>query len=576
METGHERESAPEVHPVRARRPPVDGPVPGHRARFLELQCAAGNRAVTGLVTGSRSARTVVQRVIDGAHHPDVVLTGPIDLQSLRAYVAGPVNRHGETFTRIVEDTIREFPAEAEQASLAVWWGNVRYLLRRTDPPDAAELDLCRRYLPGITVKVNDIHAAVGQEILGVARAPRWDEAVKGVLKSVPLAARSLSVDVLWSNIGHFAERLGGDGITVSDLRLCRDYVTMVQGRVRKLRSLVEPTTRMGFEIETGNHFVVKPRFKAMAESLINVTLATTDALEFLIDDIREESGEPLVQIEFRTRPFKNAELAGGKPADLKKKIDESIRNFPVRDFGTTSGAASAALESAGWEGTAALARLAPGLRILGNANKVTPKKIQHVTHSIPVSSYLKLTAGERKELIPGSEKAKSVEQLLEFFLTAKILPQSSGGTIVVTTTGRNTHSPNVKSGLDTIAGYLPPRRFERLMGGKFGQAPDTVKVESSTGTIERPSVHEGLPDSPSLNIHEGRAHLSSEEKLKPVLFDPEAEDIRVLVEHRGGPLVAAVQKAMAGQPGDLAVYLKIFRKLDDAHGDGTFERWFR
>jgi hypothetical protein len=522
----------------------------------------------------------LVQRQIDDAALPDAVLGPAADLDQLCAYLDSVVDtENGLTFRKVVTETLTEFPEESEAASLTWLW----YWVQHFCVPARAGVvhpRTIRADLIELAEGINGVHAAIRDDVLGRARGMHAD--ARAAQTKVPLTAPNLSrkTDILEKWI-----QSGDHNLPAPDLAAVRRLLEGLAPEISAHRGrgrLVETNTRMGFEIETGNHLAVTPKFVDMAEGLLNVTLATTDRVEFLIDDIKSYERGAIVQVEFRTRPFTRNVVRNA--VELKKKIDEDISNFPLKSFGTDAATVSAALTEQGWAGSPQLDRLAPGLMAVEKSAE--PARIQHVTHSIPLARFVRLKAAQKNLLIPGTGQVTTVEQLLTFFLMEKIVPQTKNGTVVVTTIGRNAHTPNVKSGLDTISGFLPPDRFDELATTKaFTDLPKEVRIrvpggKDHTGDIGPLTRHEEIPRFPSFTVAQGRAHLSSEEKLAPVLFDTTLKDLRVLVEHRADALVTAVNDAMSGNPAKLGEYLDVFRLLDDPKApdlkdDRTFGHWF-
>jgi uncharacterized protein DUF4157 len=525
----------------------------------------------------------LVQRQIDASAHPGAVLGPAADHEELRAYLGKVVNaRHDRTFAEVVTDTIAAFPAESEEALLPRLWYWVEYVL---DPGQPTDLDprLIHAYLVALAEGVNAVHALMRDDALSRAPALRAD--ALAVQKEVPLAAPSLNTKT--QLLGAWLDHVDLNDITAPDLALFRRLIDETGSEVtahHERGRLLETKTRLGFEIETGNHFTVAPEFVSLAERLINVTLASTSRVELLFDDIKHTKSGAIVQIEFRTTPFTQGELEN--TAKVRQQVNADIKNFPLTIFGKDVSKVAATLAKQGWSSTAVLERIAPGLTPDTKRFEAAKSQIQHVTHSIPLARFVRLAYVEKELLIPGSGGARTVEQLIRYLLVAKILSQSKQGTLIVTTEGRSSHTPNVKSALDTISGFLPPERFHALVSTEpFTRAPGRVRIvapgeQDETGDIEPPALHEDIPPFPAFSVTEGRAYLAAEEKLKPILFDPRRKDIRVLVEHRSDALVAAVNKASGGNPGPLKEYLAVFRKLDDpkaAHltDEQTFGRWF-
>jgi hypothetical protein len=334
----------------------------------------------------------------------------------------------------------------------------------------------------------------------------------------------------------------------------------------------IETRTRLGFEIEPGASLKVDAASVDLAKELVNETLAETTYLEFVIDDPQLNG---LLQVEFRTKPLTTAKLK--KLPDVAKKIRKSIREFPL--FALTQGTAVAerALTAGGWTVTDDFRRLVP--HVQKSRQALLPARLaQHVTHSIPLAGFAKLTSTERNFLIPGSGEANSVPKLILFFfgLQLRTLDKKTN-TIVVTTTGRNRGGFNVKTAIDTLIGLLPPDKAKQVLRDISGRVPAQVQIEKQTPKPIRnqePEAIEDLPEGGFPRFNTG--FISAEEKLKPALFDDLRNDVRVLVEHRTDALVEAVNKATLGDGTALAPYLKLFARLDEVKGDDTFQHWFR
>lgn len=333
-----------------------------------------------------------------------------------------------------------------------------------------------------------------------------------------------------------------------------------------------EDRTRLGFEIEPGIQIRVNPDLVERIEPLINETLASTEHLEFVLDDLNTK--EALVQVEFRTVPLDPAALQRNLATIIKKEI----KDFPLAAVASGEVAAIQVLQGKGWNAEPRLEQVLPALRgSLTGTSRVSPpaKLAQHVTHSIPLAGFLKLEAEARNLLIPRTGAARTIEDLLEILFT-KIEAQMQGNTIRVTTKGRNTNAPNVKTALDTLAGLLEPEQAEALEARLGTRKPQQVDVAGETGRIGPIETFATLPSFPKFNPEGGRGFLAAEEKLKAPLFDLARRDVRVLVEHRSDPLVDAVNKALAGNTSPLEPYLAVFARLDGVQGDPIFERWFR
>jgi hypothetical protein len=187
----------------------------------------------------------------------------------------------------------------------------------------------------------------------------------------------------------------------------------------------------------------------------------------------------------------------------------------------------------------------------------------------------VKLSSIEKGLLVPGTQDVGTVGELLLVFFN-KLKAQVKGGTIHVSTTGRNKNAPNMKTALDTVIGLLDPDYAGEVLAA-LGERPHRVDVAGGDkADLGEPEIFKELPEFPRTNPQEGRGYLAAEEKLKAPMFDTLRGDVRVLVEHRGDALVGAVRAAMGGKTESLQPYLDAFAKLDSVQGDPVFARWFQ
>jgi hypothetical protein len=314
---------------------------------------------------------------------------------------------------------------------------------------------------------------------------------------------------------------------------------------------ITENATRLGYEIEVGEHLSVAEELLDKTPGHINQTLASTAYLEFVIDDFKKEERD--VQIEFRTKPFTRQQL--GNFRQIKSAINESITNFPYNAFGEPG--TIVAMQNKGWTVQPRFRKIAGGLQ-KKRRTRLTPKQAQHVTHSIPLAAFVKLDQENKELLMPGSGKIGTVRELIIFFY-GKIQQSMNGNRIEVTTTTRNQIAPNVKTALDTIIGLLAPTNGEKVIAN-LNDMPAQVGCGEDFGLIQPPRTYQSLPEFPRFNPQGGRGYLSAEEKLKPPMFDSRG-DVRVLIEHRSDDLVEAVKRS------DLRKYLDAFRRLDAIKG---------
>ncbi len=336
-------------------------------------------------------------------------------------------------------------------------------------------------------------------------------------------------------------------------------------------RLIIEEETRVGFEIEPGGNFNVRPEFFDVVDKLTNVTLASTDYLEFIIDDLNRNSG--LCQIEFRTRPL-NKKLLSKSGISVRKAITDSINQFPVKIFKNAEfSKLEGELGSCGWQVSSRLAEVCKGLS--SSQLRISMNAPQHVTHSLPISSFLGLAPKHKECLLPGSKDINNILALIEFMFS-KITSRVEGNTIVITTRGRNSTAPNIKSGLDLIIGMLDPEFSREAIKMFAGRIPEYAKVVDDIGKVTKLTTYQDLPVPPDFNPQsEYEASFSGEEKLKPLLFDVMRKDLRVLVEHRADKLVVAVNDALSGNIDAIKPYIEAMNALDEVQSKSIFSRWF-
>lgn len=337
---------------------------------------------------------------------------------------------------------------------------------------------------------------------------------------------------------------------------------------------LVENQTRLGFEIETG-HLQVSPGCMDLAQSLVNRTLATTDYLEMLVDDLQKDGS---VQIEFRTRPLTLDEL--GRLPEIHESMKKSINGFRTatlfpKNKDLDPAQVGRLFADRGWTPGDAMLLLWQGLSHR-DAPSVTKPSIQHATHSIPLSAFAAAPAHLRETVLPGSGTGEHVTGLLQYFF-AKLRTQCEGETLVVSTTGRNAITPNLKTALSSVFSLLDYKSAVALAKEWHARLPRQVGLYRRMPVPLAPlQMAESWPHFPEHNpAPDGTGHLAAEEKLKPAFLDPRRQDVRVLVEHRADGLVKALNAAAGGQPGALDAYIQAFRTLDTLPSGDDFKRWF-
>ena len=356
----------------------------------------------------------------------------------------------------------------------------------------------------------------------------------------------------------------------------------------------IEKETQYGFEMETSGHFKVVGEKVKEINSVINKTLAENDNLEFLIDDF--DKNTRMVQIEFRTKPLNQNTLLKSNDITLNeitKRINKAIWEFPMGAFSKGSDP-KVALEEKGWTTTTAFNKVGHLLRKVENS--LTPKQIQHVTHSIPLAAFAAMDGRYKELLIPGTKGITTVKELIEFFIRKivntqgvvkdiqtneriKKVQKSKSKYIHVTTHNRTAVTPNIKTSIDTLVGMMDNMldRMDLIIKMENTGIKEVPVGNGKSAPIKTVDREFGPGTFPSYNTGSaGEGYFSVEEKLKPPMLDNTKRDIRVLVEHRQGPLVDAIRKAAAGDYADIDKYKQAFAKLDKVQGDKVFEAWFQ
>jgi len=335
-------------------------------------------------------------------------------------------------------------------------------------------------------------------------------------------------------------------------------------------RLLIETETRIGFEIEPGSHFKVAPKYFDIVDELTNVTLASTEYLEFIIDDLNRKTG--VCQVEFRTKPLAK-ELLSKSGKKVGSEIKRSISTFPIKLF---DGKNSEKLfsDSKGWEFSPKINAVFKGLEAL-EYGRLKAKDVQHVTHSLPISSFIGLSSEYKNLILPGAGKVNDIFEFIDF-LFKKIEIQVEENTINITTKGRNSSAPNIKSGLDLIIGMLPPELSRMAMKYFSKRIPAYVQVVEKVAKVSKLTTFVDIEETPSFNPEGTEGSLSGEEKLKPLLFDVMRRDIRILVEHRADNLVKAVNDLWGGKAELIKPYVEAFTALDEVQSKAIFGHWFQ
>ncbi|WP_447639514.1 hypothetical protein [Pandoraea norimbergensis] len=323
-----------------------------------------------------------------------------------------------------------------------------------------------------------------------------------------------------------------------------------------------EASTRVGFEIELGEVYRFPESARPTLERLLNRTLAEyvvvepsarrgepprpRALLEVLLDDIKpivpgQEGDRVTAQVEFRTPPFAFAALN----TTLASQLRGAISRFPTSMF--TSGSPSTTND---WRPTALLRQharqLTEGAPDHGRfAISATSALAQHATISIELGAFGRLGGDQQGQLFPAGRGAANKQQLVERL--ARLT--GGGGRLDASTGGRNRAGSTVKTPVESILAA-----DSELRAPQGTDEPGSVTVDGSTGHPYAPideAVRQIQAEGrfPSLQGEGGQGFRAVAEKLQPPLRDRVSGELRVLVEHRNGSLVRAVNEALRGRP---------------------------
>ncbi|WP_199295679.1 DUF4157 domain-containing protein [Trichocoleus sp. FACHB-591] len=389
------------------------------------------------------------------------------------------------------------------------------------------------------------------------------------------------------------------------------EYQTPVVGNPTELHT--EGKTRFGYEMETGGHLKVNPKFGNQIEGYVNQALAKCKVaedlvVEMVIDDYNPSKKE--VQVEFRTAPINSERITTAK-LDFAN-VQAAIQAFPISKFAQKGQEKISKKESPkpkmislskslkkedqkmllNWELTPIYGEIGQWLSTVGSDKPKSPTSVQHVTHSLPLAGFLKLDKADKNLLLPESGEIKEIVELIAYFY-GKLQAEIHGEILYISTTGRNRTSPNCKTPLDILIGMLDEDKSEdgprkQILNKIQGSLPRLVVLGSHSSDEKNPSPYIGkLPNLETslkpeeirtlgVNTEGERGYLGSEEKPRLPFLDTDRRDVRVLVEHRSGPLVKALNDAIHGKNIQLLKEFQIiFQKLDQVEGDKLFERWF-
>jgi hypothetical protein len=185
----------------------------------------------------------------------------------------------------------------------------------------------------------------------------------------------------------------------------------------------------------------------------------------------------------------------------------------------------------------------------------VPPAKLaQHVTSSINLDAYAKLPKHQQEALYTYGAGSKTRVAVFK-----NILAALGGPTIDATTVGRNRAAMTVKTPIEAM---LAAENAWGIQGAAavneaMTQAAHPEAAKVGAGEANRHAIGDlqgsvaAIQDRgafPTTQGEAGSGYLAVSEKLQPPLLDPENNQLRVLVEHRGSDLVNAVNEILAGR----------------------------
>ena len=352
-----------------------------------------------------------------------------------------------------------------------------------------------------------------------------------------------------------------------------------------------ENHTRIGFEIELARHYRVPSQFEPSVAPFINQTLLKypldlgslemqpedeRPALEMLLDDLKPSRtpGHIDLQVEFRTSALELQLIR----QDLRQIIRGAITKLdPQTIFTGTTGE---------WTKTKEFHELTS--KVGGNQFIVEgsgkfeppPSLAQHVTSSINLEAYTKLSAKDQELLYKHGVNCRKKIQLYTKILDTINRNQSQipgkkqrmrrEWSVDSSTSGRDTLQHCVKSSIEAmlaaervfeITGHqalVEAMSKQNLPTSVFVSRTDDYKdkhdidgnLERSVSGVERrgryPSIQGEQVDD------KDRGYLAVAEKLQPPLYDPSNQELRVLIEHRGDELVKALNDVLDGKTSEV------------------------
>ena len=350
------------------------------------------------------------------------------------------------------------------------------------------------------------------------------------------------------------------------------------EARRRSVSLRAENATHVGFEIELAAAYAF-PRtsssssssLKRLLDQSVNQTLAecvtqTGVLLEMLLDDIKTPRGGGLrAQVEFRTPPLGFDAVT----PELGARIRTAINRFPtsiITQPAETQFRLARGEAPAQWRPTQLLREIA--LQLLRARAEPAPYSLstvgigtlaQHATTSIELAAFSTLSEAQQRLLFPQGSGARNKQQLVD-----ALSRQTPEGRTNASTGGRNSAVTTVKTPIESVLAADPELNIPAT-----ATRPGSITVDEQT-YLPFESIAESVErirrvGFPSIQGEEGWGYRAVAEKLQPPLRDAVSQELRVLVEHRSGGLVAAVNQALAGNLDRLSAIALAARAMDDA-----------
>ncbi len=344
---------------------------------------------------------------------------------------------------------------------------------------------------------------------------------------------------------------------------------------------IVENSTRIGVEIEPqfAEFSAVFPSSFSAADkanayrtlnALTNVTLANSQKLEFVIDDVNVDDKKLTCQAEFRSIPISVRDFIGKKD-DIKKEYKEEMEKLHMLSI-EQGGVNKGKFKNIG--GTSAgMWSYKPEFNTLSNiVNNLGLKQMvfakfgmptmfpNQATISVPLNRFLKLKSDKKQLIFPGFTGNTIKDFLLYNFNKIKNIAVENNMIFKTTASNRTSVTPNIKTGLDEILKVLNRSDFDNVKNALTGADRIQIQIGNEIGNVVMPDAVEYNRDYdfPEIAVRGAAASLTSEEKLKPLLIS-NANDIRVLVEFRKGDFLETLRTITPNADR----YIKVLDEMD-------------